>query len=179
MDDKVWALLDEHNVLVLPEVIEHETFILIVEALTRMAGREVRLFCRGDGGSSRAALAIVDVIQEYANIIGILPGEANSSHAIIFAGCTERYVYPRGTVGLHKLAFDFTHVRMDSLYARQLANEYELAEARWCEILAAASNHTPIYWHDVIQNAGSGGIVQFDAAKMIEMGLARPINELK
>lgn len=178
MDDEARKLLVKHGVLVLPEYITHDTYALVLEALLECEGQEMNLYCRGDGGSSRAALAIVDLVQQHGRVNGILPSEANSSHAIIFAGCPQRYVYPRASIGLHKVAFESGSTRVDSQYAQLIAQEYEAVEHLNADILAAASNKPARYWYDIIQSAGSAAVIQFDAAKLIEFHMAQPIAAL-
>ena len=130
MDERDLKLLKKRGIVVLPQEIEHDTYRMLLEALIIAKDRQVKLFCRGDGGCSRTALAMVDLIQHHGDVIGLLPGEANSSHVTIWAGCKERYVYPNGLIGLHKVAWAESSFHADSRSARLISDEFERAERR-------------------------------------------------
>jgi len=55
----------------------------------------------------------------------------------------------------------------------------DLNEAEADAVLAAASNKYPAWWLKVFQDTGSAGVTEFDAAALIEMGMARPVREFK
>ena len=178
MDEKQEKLLTERGVLVLPQEIEHETYEVVLEALLIAAGKEVRLHCNGDGGNSRAALAMVDLIRQHGQVTGLLAGMASSSHGVIWAGCTRRFVYPMGCIGLHMVGWNAFNSRIDSVTAAQIAHEYDAGDRQNAEVFAAASIMPCDYWYKLLRDTGSGHVVTFEAVKLIEMGMARPVSEL-
>lgn len=177
VDEKREKLLTERGVLVLPSVIEHETYEMMLEALLIMAGRDVRLFCRGNGGDSDSALAIVDLIREHGKVIGLLAGGASSSHAVIWASCSERFIYPLASIGIHKVAWESIETRVDADNAQLLAAKYDRYDRANAEILAAASNESVFWWSEMFRQAGSGGLKVFDSVILDALHMARPIAE--
>lgn len=175
MDEKTRELLDKHGTLILPEVIDHDSYTLLLEALLHVANKSLVLHCRGDGGGSRAARAMVDLIRQHGNVTGLLAGEANSSHAVIWSACQQRYVYPYGAMGVHMVAFDSITTRVDSQVLSQIAADYARMDMENAHIFAEASNHSPEWWYEVIQKAGSGGLTMFTAQQLLLMDMARPI----
>lgn len=182
MDDQQKALLNEYGVLVLPETLEHDIFALVLTACLMRPDKEIRLHCRGNGGDSRASYAIIDVIQQHGNVVGLLASEANSNHGVIFAGCPRRYVYPRAQLGLHRVAHDAMY-HIDAPYAKNRYHEFEASDRANAKIYAAACNDQAqwgeSFWYQQLDQQGSHGVVQFDATFMITCGMALPISELK
>lgn len=175
MNETQKALLAK-GVVVLPNRIEHEVYEYVLEALA-IRPEQVVMYCKGDGGDVSSALAIVDLIQQHGNVVGMLPGEANSSHATIFAGCQERYVYPNGFMGVHQIAWDSHNGRLDSHNLRLLSVDFDAADGQVAGILAAASNKSMDWWYKVIRDTGSGGVTRYPARQMIQLGLARDVGE--
>ena len=176
MDEQRLKLLNR-GVLVLPENIDHSTYELVLEALMLKADEEVQMYCRGNGGDSASAIAIVDLIDQHGNVVGLLPGEAASNHATIWAACQQRFVYPRGCLSLHKVARHSLSSRVDSQSLRLMAEDYERVERVIADILAEASNRSAAFWYNLLQETGSGGLYQFEAKRLIEMEMAKPIAE--
>lgn len=177
MEDKQIELLARHGVLVLPVEIEHETYVLLLEALLHLGDKPLTLYCRGDGGSTRAAHAMCDLIRQHGKVTGMLPGEANSAHGIVWAACEHRYVYPHARLGVHQCGYDSLGTRVDSQLLSQIARDYMTSDRLNANILAAASVRSPEWWYNVIKEAGSGGVVHFRARDLREMDMARPIEE--
>jgi ATP-dependent protease ClpP protease subunit len=177
MDEQAKTLLTEHHIIILPEDINHATYVMMVEALHIMKDDPLALYCRGDGGETRCALAIVDLIKRHGKVTGILPGAAMSSHAMIFAACAYRYIYPNATIGVHQTAVSAIDTRFDSRYAQQIANEFDINDRQTAVIMAGASNKSEDDWYEIIRSAGSGSYTCFNAEAMIEMNMARPIDE--
>lgn len=181
MDDSTRKLLDEKGVLVLPKEVEHEMFALVVEACAYFPDKPLTFHCRGDGGDTASALAIVDVIRAHGQVTGVLAGEANSSHGVIFAACAKRYVYPFGSIGVHACAMNELHT-VDAAYARTWFMELESTDKQVAQILAsactsAACNET--YWFNKISTQGGQGFSRIFAPQIIACGMARPISEMK
>lgn len=174
MDDVQSKLLGK-GIIVLPEEIEHSTYEYVLEALLERAGQLVWMYCKGDGGDSRSALAIADLIGLHSNVVGLLVGEANSSHVTVWAACQTRYVSPNGGIGVHKVAWSSFDGRADSHNMRLVADQFDSTEAKTARILEAASDKGWDWWLKLIQQTGSSGLRQFDAEAIIRMGMALPI----
>jgi ATP-dependent protease ClpP protease subunit len=177
MNETQKALL-EKGIVVLPNHINHEVYEYVLEALM-LRPEQIVMYCKGDGGDVSSALAIVDLIQQHGHVVGMLPGEANSSHATIFSGCSERYVFPNGVIGVHQIAWDSHNGRLDSHNLRLLSVDFDAADAQIAWILAAASNKSRDWWYKVLRDTGSGGVTQYRAGQMIQLGLARDVAEWK
>lgn len=173
--NEMQARLLAQGIVVLPEEIEHSTYEYVLEALLERPNKQVVMYCKGDGGDSRSAMAMVDLIGLHGDVVGLLVGEANSSHATIWASCQTRYVSAHGGIGLHKVAWSNFSGRADSHNLKLVAQEFDTTEAKTAAILAKASNRDADWWLKTIQETGSSGIRQFDAARLIEMEMARPI----
>jgi ATP-dependent protease ClpP protease subunit len=178
LDEKTEKLLVERGVLILPEEIDHGVYELVVEATLIMRGKRFALYCRGDGGCSRSALAIVDLLRGHGDVDGLLYGEANSSHATIWAGCARRWVSPGALIGVHMVSWGSINTRMDSVTMHLIATEYRSTESRVSDVLAAASNRPADWWLKQIRET-SGAVIQIPAAELIEMEMARPVGEYK
>src|SRR5688572_30087298 len=115
MEDKQRDLLDRHGVLILSEEIEHDTYVLLLEALLHLGDKPLTLHCHGNGGISAVSRAMVDLIRQHGNVTGLMAGECNSSHGIVWASCQQRYVYPHGALGVHMVAKSQLATRADGL----------------------------------------------------------------
>lgn len=176
MDEKTEKLLVEHGVLVLPEEIDHNTYVLMVEALIIMRGKRMALYCRGDGGCSRSALAIVDMLRDHGDVDGILYGEANSSHAAIWAACARRWVSPNAMIGVHMVSWDSLNTRMDAKSAHLIKTQFEIKDRLFAETFAEASSESVEWWLSHIQMT-SGAVQRIGASWMIESQMAKPISK--
>lgn len=179
MTDNERKLLDEHGVLILPEEITHDTYALVAEALLIRKDKPMTLYCHGEGGDSCAAGAIVDLIRHHSLVTGLLVGEANSCHGIIFAACFRRYVYPGGIIGIHRVARPtLNHVSAE--YAMAHYQDLESHDRRNAQIFADACE-SPYdgfgFWFDMIC-ANPRALKSLDASYLIECGMAQPIADL-
>jgi len=185
MDEARAKLLREHGVLVLPEEIDHDAYALLVEALllvdTLPHMKAITLYCAGLGGDTNAALAIADLLQHRGDVIGLLPGQADSCHADVWLACSERYVFPLGSMGIHETKYTFhngTHV--DVRFARNYAADVRSYNERSARLLAGAcadDRFDTVYWLKVMEEIGSRGVRHYAAGWLIEMGIAKPIRE--
>lgn len=176
MNETQKALL-EKGVVVLPDVIEHDTYLYVLEALIERPERVV-MYCAGNGGSARDALAIVDLVQQHGHVVGMLMGFALSANSVIWASCIKRYVSPNGGIGVHRIASRQSDSLIDIAKVNLIAEEYTYIEARMIEIYAAASRLHERTWHGILQEAGSDWYRWFGAAKLVgEMGMAQDISE--
>lgn len=181
MTDNERKLLEEHGVLVLPDLIEHDVFTLALTACLILPDKPIKIYCLGSGGDAMAARGIIDVIQHHGHVIGILPGAANSAHGLIFAACSQRYVYPGGALGVHRcLLSQITDV--DAKYAQNWHSEFESLDRAAAKTLSEAcadqKKLSETYWYRVIDKQGSSGLTRFDAAFLIASGMAKPISEM-
>lgn len=180
MTDDERKLLEEHGVLILPEDIAHDAYVNIVEAALIRPDKPVTLYCHGAGGDSCTAGGIVDVIRRHGNVIGLLPGDADSCHGVIFAACATRYVYPGARLGVHRVVMgSLEHVTAD--YALKRAEGLQKHDVRNAHIFAQACTpdlrYDARFWLDAI-NDNPRALHHFDAAFLIECGMARPIAEM-
>jgi ATP-dependent protease ClpP protease subunit len=179
--DQALKLLETQKAIILPEDLDHDCYVLIQMACLMYADDTLSLYCRGDGGSCRTANAIVDVIQAHGKVRGILAGEADSSHGIIFAGCPERYVYPHGAIGVHRTTVMQIDM-VDAPYARNRHDDLEAGDQLNARILASAcptgSDLTADWWYKQIDETGKG-LRLFDSAFLVSKGIAKPASELK
>lgn len=179
--DQALKLLDTHKAIILPEDLDHDCYVLIQMACLMYPGDALTLYCRGDGGSCRTANAIVDIVRGHGKVRGVLAGEADSSHGIIFAGCPERYVYPHGAIGVHRTTVMQIDM-VDAPYARNRFEDLESGDRTNARILAeacpAGSDLTAEWWYKQIDETGRG-LRLFDSAFLISNGIAKPASELK
>lgn len=182
MDDQQKALLNDHGVLILPDEIDHDVFALVLTACLMRPDQPIKMYCRGGGGDATAARGIVDVIQYHGQVVGLLPGEANSAHGTIFAGCSQRYVYPGACLGVHRVALGSID-SVDARYAKNWHVGFDILDRATAKTLAAACTDQKKYgesfWYKTIDKQGSSGLTRFDAAFLIKCGMAQPISELK
>lgn len=177
MEESVQKLLDKHGTLILPDEIEHDTYVTLLEALLHVGDNPLVLHCHGNGGISAVSRAMVDLIRQHGNVTGLMAGECNSSHGVVWSSCSRRYVYPHGALGVHRVAKSQLSTRTDAQTFEQFAVDFNRMDMENAHILADASNHSPEWWYDVIKQAGSGGITMFTAQQLILMEMARPIAE--
>ena len=184
MNETQVKMMETYGVLVLPEDIDHAAYVLVVEALlfADQCGHEtVVLYCAGGGGDVNAALAIVDVIQLRGNVIGLLPGQADSSHATVWLGCSERYVYPLGAMGIHEMKFTvYDKTSIDRQFARNYGDAVQSYHGRVAKLLCDACAEPELYtvehWLDVLHQVGASGVVHYDAEHLILFGIAKPVS---
>ena len=153
MDDAVHRLLELKKTIILPEEIDHDAYHTIVEATLLYPDDEIDLYCRGQGGSSGDALAIVDAIKQHGNFTGLLMGPAVSSHAIIWAGCNTRYCYPNGRLGLHSVVTTYSPLMMDGRALLQSGKTSKAIDVLNAAILTDASRDRFEVWIGFIESA--------------------------
>lgn len=178
MTDNERKLLEEHGVLVLPRVISHEVYGLVVEACAIMRGRPFKLHCHGDGGDTSTALGIVDIIRAHGQVTGELAGEANSSSGVIFAGCSHRTIHPHGSIGVHGVTMDQLNT-VDSAYARTWLNEIDATNALIAHVYADASNLPYAQWLEIIMRQGGQGYTRIPSSVLVGYALAIPIDQAR
>ena len=174
-------MMQEYGALVLPEEIDHDAYMLVVEALhlAKSCGHdELVFYCAGLGGEVNSALAIVDLIQAHGDVIGLLPGQADSSHAYVWLGCRERYVYPYASMGLHETKFIYQNgATVDRRFTQNFLGDVTSYNYRICRLLSDATTpHRPIeFWETQLSDIGSVGVRHYDDGELIRMGIAKAI----
>ncbi|MBZ0295891.1 MAG: ATP-dependent Clp protease proteolytic subunit [Anaerolineae bacterium] len=177
MDENQRKLLEEKHTIILPDDIDHDTYQFMLEALMEHPGR-VKLYCNGDGGSARDALAIVDLIQQHGDVVGLLVGMAVSSHVTVWASCKTRYISPNGGIGVHRVASRQTDSLLDAHRAQLIAEEYGYIEDRVARIYSAASCLNTEKWVGILNQAGSDWYAWYGADYLINvLEMARPLSE--
>lgn len=177
MDEDRRKLLDEHGVIILPYIIDHDTYVMMNEAMLTTGGRPIFLHCRGDGGSAREVSSIAGLIQHHGNVTGLLTGNAYSSHGTTFAVCQKRYIYPDATLSVHMVALAEISSRSDAVSLRHKLADFEQLDRYNARILAAASNKSAEFWHDLISTVSDEAVI-ISYEQMIEYELARPVSEM-
>jgi len=186
MNETQEKLMEVYGVLVLPDEINHAAYELVVESLhfARHCGHDrVVMYCAGFGGEMPSALAIVDLVRAHGNVVGLLPGQANSSHATIWLGCAERYVYPMGEMGIHEVRYDVAdNTKLDARHARNFEGEMKSYNERLATLLSEACDEHDVYsvghWRTVLHQVGASGYHHYDAEYLIMCGIAKPIEAL-
>src|SRR3990172_580319 len=107
----------------------------------------------------------------------MLAGDAASNHVTVWASCAQRFVFPRGRIGVHKVAWKSLNGRTDSLDLELWAAAFRASDLQNAAILASASKLPADEWFRTIQATGSGGVTEFDAEQIVALGLARPVGE--
>lgn len=177
MNDDQKRLL-ERGVIVLPQYIDHDTYALLVEALVvERPGDPVQLYCRGDGGSANTALALMDLIEAHGSVTGVLHGAALSAHGMVWAACQQRYVAPRGSLGIHKVRFDDLG-GVDSTHAELIIAEQRAIEWAGAALLGRISSTPAQRWYTLMQQIGSLGCKLLPAETLIRLGMAHPLTSL-
>lgn len=174
--DELRTKLLARGIVVLPENIDHAAYEYVLEAVLEQPESLV-MYCAGQGGSSGDAMAIVDLIAGHGNVTGVLIGEANSMHSVIWAACKRRFVSPNAIIGVHKVAISSHDHVLDSKTAGLIFREYDQTEKAMAGIYAGASDKDQAWWYQTLQDTGAVGVHVMTAAALIALGMARPINE--
>ncbi len=171
-------LLEKHGIISLPYDIDHAGYEMVLYALTK--GRDLhpekalRLFCRGNGGFTYDALAMVDLIKQDGNVDGMLAGAAASMSAVVWASCARRFVYPNGRIGIHPVSAGHTDGDRRIFLAEM--EELEALDSRIIQILAdASSERTYNWWHSRLYEPGD--LKWLLADELMGIGMAKPISE--
>lgn len=174
-------MLCERGVIVLPEVIEHETYeqvlALLMLAEDSWTDKPIRLFCAGNGGSAPAAMALADLVRGNSQVVGMLAGIAESSHVTVFAACRERYTFPLAQIGIHRISWSSINSRQDAATLRLRQESLEQLEKQIAVILASASQSSSYdfyWWLDKLQSVGSDECEYYSADWMQLVGFAKP-----
>jgi ATP-dependent protease ClpP protease subunit len=170
------ALLEEVGIIILPARITHETYAMVAESLVRRE-KAIRLLVNGTGGEISSAFAMVDLIREHGQVTGLLLGEADSSHGVIWLACRHRYVYPSAALGVHMPALE-RHGYVDS----QEAYLVHLDMKRYEDLLVDLLQHScpqDIDFRTIVYSAGSSGMQYMDAKWLVDKGVALPSSQLR
>jgi len=171
-------LLERYGILLAPAELDEAAYVEMSWALhlgrALHPDRPLELRCYGIGGNTYATLAIVNLIRDDGRIDGVLVGDAGSGSSIIWAACPRRYVYPLASINVHEsisrtegwdMAYQRTQLEEQSWQNRQIAALY-----------AQASAQSPEWWLDKMA-AGHGVATLIPADELIQIGMARPIEE--
>lgn len=169
-------LLEDQQVIVLPEEITHAVYEDVLAATLMFPGKEITLYCRGEGGESRAALAIVDLIRLHGKFVGILCGAGNSAHGMIWAACQTRVVTQHGALGIHMVSWDSYSTRVDAKSAAVIESNFRHTNDHCARIYAEASNRDERYWLEQLERT-SGSVVTFTADDLVEFEMAVPVKQ--
>lgn len=171
-------LLERYGIVLAPAEIDTAAYVEMTWALhlarAMHPDRAIELRCYGIGGSTYATLAIANLIRADGRIDGVLVGDAGSGSSIVWAACPQRYVYPFASINVHEsisraegwdLAYQRTQLEEQSWLNRQIAALY-----------THASTQPPAWWLEKMA-AGHGVATLMPADELIQIGMARPIEE--
>lgn len=169
LTDQDKELLREHCTLLLPDTIEHETYQDILYALKtfRAINKEddLHLYCCSDGGSSSAALAIVDLLRNDGRVVGHLIGDVGSAAATIWAGCPKRVAHEGAVLFVHPVMWNNVDGRSNAHRFGTMQKDLEFTNRQCCAIYASASNKPAEWWEDKLNPAGDG--TRFSAWELV------------
>lgn len=177
MTDSADYLLEKHGIIVLPGMIDHASYALILHRL--LQGREIHgdqplmLYCRCDGGWAWDAEAIVALIEADGNVDGVLIGETLSSGAFIWASCTRRYVYPNARLGIHPTKRDIGYRLGSEL--KGLVEEADWIDRFQCQRYVKASRRGFDWWWAKMH--APGDVKWLDVGELVEIGMAQRFEE--
>ena len=174
MDDAQRKLLEDRKTIILPDEIDHDAYSLIVEAAILYPDEEIDLICRGDGGYSSDAFAMIDIIRRHGKFVGLLPGVGSSSHGLVWAGCNVRYVYPFGKLGVHRVVKNSMPDNLTSDDLFQMAESPHQVDQEMALVYESASNRGYAEWIRIIEGH-SIGLKWFKSKDLIQMKMALPI----
>lgn len=164
------------KVIILPEEINADTYETFVPVILSNLNKPIHIMCRGDGGSCRYAVALIDAIQYHNDVTAFLTSEANSSHSMIFAACKHRYTFPNGRLGVHESGWHGAeNIDLDSAYAQFLAYDFDYYNNYAARLYAGISNKPLTYWKRNLNRVGIRKMKYFTSEELISMGMALPI----
>jgi ATP-dependent protease ClpP protease subunit len=178
MDDSQSKLLENRKTIIIPENIDHDSYSLIVEAAVLYPDDEIDLYCRGDGGYSNDAFAMVDVIRKHGRFVGHLVGAAASSHGVVWASCAIRYVYPFGKLGVHRVVKNMLPDNLTSDHLSQMAESNHQVDQAMALIFESSSNLDYSKWRKIIDEY-SMCVKWFRSDDLIQMCMALPIADCR
>lgn len=139
--------------------------------------KPLELRCHGDGGYTRTAFAIVDLIQLDGNIDGVLIGNSCSSHSFIWAACARRYVTPFAIMSVHGVSFGNWNARLDQDTLVRQGQNFELTNTIIANIYAQASSKSAEWWMEKLRVNGAT-LYDFNADALInDLQMANPIKD--
>lgn len=157
----------------IPSVMETDSAIevgtLMMAARYAHPDRPLKLYINGYGGNTGQALAIADLINEDDNVEGYLIGEVYSSHILIWASCSKRFIGSHASMYLHSV--HYTPDRAGSSRDLHLhAFHIEYTDFHVAELLAkisCGSCANSEYWLDLMRTA-AGSLSMLTAQQIVE-----------
>lgn len=172
-----------HQYVIVPETIEYDFYKQVLEVMIeRQWARSVNVedtlpplyfYFRSNGGSSRDAMAVVNLIQADGNVHGVIVGDTISCAATIWASCQQRSVIGDSVarIGIHPVSWDGIEGIFDAKRLAVKADEFEWIDRRQIEIYTKASNRPVSWWRDLYQDAGK--LSWLSADTLIDIGMAQ------
>lgn len=159
------------NFLMIPEVIDHTTPRTVIEALAKY--EHLFILCDGPGGSIGSARTICAAIRYHGHVTGIILGESNSAHSLIWSSCQTRYAAPYAIIGIHMVSWDFEHLRLDAQVGKLIGTDYGNSDNWQAEIYAGASDQPVSWWKRTLKTTGSGHLRDLEYQWLKAHGMAR------
>lgn len=167
--------LAENAIYALPEYMEYDTYVGVLDFLETLHDQPVTIYCAGNGGSIDHSFAVVDLIRKHGNVTTVLAGAAYSANSSVFCAGATRLVSEHAYLAVHRpyVTLEGGNATLLLSHARNLERSTE-AMAR---IYARAAK--PVYdvqwWVRKMNNVKEGHFTRLRADRMIEMGMAQPL----
>lgn len=154
------------NVLVLPDAIETETFLSVLE-LTEDR-QPIDVYIAGSGGNIDTGIMIGEYLKSI-DARGVLTGPARSAHSVIWAMCPTRVMYRYASIGVHQV---YIHGAGDlSLSeAEDFARSLRSTNNHLIEIYEAASQRNAMWWREQLRES-FGPLCEIHAPELVEIGM--------
>jgi ATP-dependent protease ClpP protease subunit len=170
-------LLD-HAIIITPEELNEAAYLDLSTSLFlarhQHPNRPITIRITGDGGETKYAFALYDLIQSDTNITGLILGSASSSHTILWCACQTRLIAPNAKFGLHqpsRLGFEYPHAHSDLQAA---AHDLKSITERTAHCYADASTKPYDQWLAILQSV-SIECCYLSASDLLEIEMAHAI----
>lgn len=172
-------LLNEQRVIWLAEDIEEAILQRIATQIAYLRAKDkgapIHIYFRSQGGDSATGLALGNVISGDCNIHGWLLGDTASSAATAWACCKKRFVFANSQLGIHPVTRFEQDVKYDAAKAQKWAQSLMATDERQCEIYAAASNCSFVWWWERYNQPGD--VKWLSASELVKIGMAEKAAE--
>lgn len=130
----------------------------------------VELWINGNGGSTGAETAICDFLGVRGRVRGVMFGEANSAHGLIWACCPKRAVGRNAVLGVHRTQYTPNSANYSVTDFRRATTESHYWDERAAKRYAKISGKSEKWWLRQMENAGNG-LTIFTAKQLVKMGM--------
>lgn len=164
----------EHGIVLCPDLDKFSlaSFIDLFDEVQPHAGGWIELWINGVGGSTVAETAICDYIALHGKIRGVIFGEANSAHGLIWASCQRRAVGRNAVLGVHRTQYSPSpNANYTTTDFQRAVRESSHWDKRAAKCYAKISNKPAKFWLKAMENAGNGLSI-FTAKQLVKFDMA-------